>query len=176
MVNTDGTGLTRLTDSAANDTTPVWSPDGAKVLFASDRAGGAPREFDTAESYDARDVFNMDVSAGLAGAEDTVARLIENPADDMHPEWADGGRTIVLNRVYETGDGADIVVTDSDGRNERIVGTRRGWSRRTAIHEMLSGAGQLECPAKAVRFDTDRDPTRYLTCYQIDFFDRICPR
>ncbi len=35
----DGTGLTRLTNTQANDTMPVWSPDGQRIAFQSDRAG-----------------------------------------------------------------------------------------------------------------------------------------
>jgi hypothetical protein len=33
----DGTGLVRLTRNEGDDRAPVWSPDGARILFASDR-------------------------------------------------------------------------------------------------------------------------------------------
>jgi TolB protein len=35
----DGSGLTRLTDSAARDGLPVWSPDGRTIAFVSDEGG-----------------------------------------------------------------------------------------------------------------------------------------
>lgn len=35
----DGSGLTRLTDAAAIDANPAWSPDGTKIAFRSDRTG-----------------------------------------------------------------------------------------------------------------------------------------
>jgi TolB protein len=35
VVGTDGTGLTRLTSSAADDEHPTWSPDGSRIAFAS---------------------------------------------------------------------------------------------------------------------------------------------
>jgi Tol biopolymer transport system component len=38
-INPDGTGLTRLTSNAADDRNPAWSPDGTRIVFASDRAG-----------------------------------------------------------------------------------------------------------------------------------------
>jgi TolB protein len=35
VVGTDGTGLTRLTASTADDEHPTWSPDGSRIAFAS---------------------------------------------------------------------------------------------------------------------------------------------
>jgi subtilisin family serine protease len=40
VMNSDGTGQTRLTNNPAWDTAPVWSPDGTKILFTSERDGG----------------------------------------------------------------------------------------------------------------------------------------
>ena len=39
IVNTDGSGLQRLTDDPAQDGLPAWSPDGTAVAFVSDRDG-----------------------------------------------------------------------------------------------------------------------------------------
>jgi Tol biopolymer transport system component len=36
-INPDGTGVLRLTNSSAEDHNPAWSPDGTKIVFASDR-------------------------------------------------------------------------------------------------------------------------------------------
>jgi hypothetical protein len=37
VVNADGTGDTRLTNTTADETSPAWSPDGSRIAFASDR-------------------------------------------------------------------------------------------------------------------------------------------
>ena len=38
-INADGTGLTKLTDSAGHDFDATWSPDGALIAFRSERSG-----------------------------------------------------------------------------------------------------------------------------------------
>ena len=38
-MNRDGSGLRRLTDNQAIDSTPTWSPTGTQVAFTSDRTG-----------------------------------------------------------------------------------------------------------------------------------------
>ncbi len=40
VIRSDGTGLRRLTQGAANDQTPAWWPDGSGLVFTSDRGGG----------------------------------------------------------------------------------------------------------------------------------------
>ncbi|MBV9927212.1 MAG: PD40 domain-containing protein [Acidobacteria bacterium] len=41
VMNSDGTGQTRLTNNSAADTNPYWSPDGGRIAFTSDRSGNA---------------------------------------------------------------------------------------------------------------------------------------
>ena len=41
-MNADGSGQTRLTDNPADDGRPIWSPDGSRIAFASDRDGNLP--------------------------------------------------------------------------------------------------------------------------------------
>ena len=40
VARADGTGLRQLTNDAANDRFPKWSPDGRRIAFYSNRAGG----------------------------------------------------------------------------------------------------------------------------------------
>ena len=40
IMNRDGSGVRRLTNNPAIDTTPSWSPTGSQIAFTSDRSGG----------------------------------------------------------------------------------------------------------------------------------------
>ncbi|MER3496621.1 MAG: hypothetical protein C4320_07510 [Armatimonadota bacterium] len=44
MINVDGTGLERITTSAEFDGFPMWSRDGRKLVWASNRHGSKPHE------------------------------------------------------------------------------------------------------------------------------------
>ena len=68
-MNADGSGQTRLTDNPADDGRPIWSPDGSRIAFASDRDGNW-------EIY----VMNADGSG--------QTRLTDNPAWDFSPSWS----------------------------------------------------------------------------------------
>jgi uncharacterized repeat protein (TIGR01451 family) len=73
----DGTGLTRLTNSAASDVDPAWSPDGSQIAFTSNRAGNN-------EIY----LMNADGS--------NVRRLTSNTSSDTHPSWSPDGFRIAF--------------------------------------------------------------------------------
>jgi Tol biopolymer transport system component len=65
----DGTGQTRLTDNAAFDFLPSWSPDGTKIAFTSDRDGNV-------------EVYVMNAQDGS-----NQTRLTDNAASDGLPDW-----------------------------------------------------------------------------------------
>ena len=77
-MNTDGSGLTRLTEDAARDATAAWSPDGVRIAFVSERDG------------------NIEIY--LMGAEgDDPTRLTDDPAEDRWPAWSPDGTRIAFS-------------------------------------------------------------------------------
>jgi TolB protein len=76
----DGSDPVKLTDNAARDNQPAWSPDGRRIAFTSNRDGNQ-------EIY----VMNADGSNEI--------RLTNDPADDAHPSWSPDGRRIAFHRT-----------------------------------------------------------------------------
>lgn len=72
VANADGTGLRRLTETQADDRSPAWSPEGARIAFVSDRSDRNRHEN---EIY----VMRADGSG--------LRRLTRNDVWDLEPAW-----------------------------------------------------------------------------------------
>lgn len=81
----------QLTHGDHDNYTPVVSPDGRHIAFASDRTGD-------------RDIFVMSVTG------DQVRNISNHPGLDMHPEWTADGR-IVFNSSRIHGPGLKSLTT-----------------------------------------------------------------
>ena len=89
-------GETNITNNPAEEIESDLSPDGKKIVFASNRDG-------TYRLY----VVNVDGSG--------LARLTDGPAGDLSPKWSPDGKRIAFARA------AGLMVMDSDGSNTRQV-------------------------------------------------------
>src|SRR5829696_7351169 len=77
VMTSDGAGLTRLTNSKADEGYPAWSPDGRTISFDSDRDGNF-------------DVFAMNADGT------SVRPLTRHPARDVSASWSPNGGKIVF--------------------------------------------------------------------------------
>ena len=89
LVPVAGGEATRLSQSAGIDTEPDYSPDGSRILFTSDRAGGPQ-------------IYSM--SAGGGGA----SRVTFEGNYNVSPNFAPDGKSLPLSagKAAVTGDGA----------------------------------------------------------------------
>ena len=76
-MNVDGTGPVRMTNNDTIDIMPVWSPDGKKIAFRSDRDGNP-------EIY----VMNVD--------DTNTVRLTNNNDIDESPSWSPDGKKVIF--------------------------------------------------------------------------------
>src|SRR5256886_795058 len=95
VMNADGSGQVNLTNNPAEDDGPVWSPDGTKILFHTNRDGNP-------EVY----VMNADGSGQV--------NLTNNPATDDQPAWSPDGSKIAFTRSPD-GASFSIYVMQVDG-------------------------------------------------------------
>ena len=89
----------RLTHNKAFDVSPVWSPTGKRILFASNRDGG-------------RDLYLMDADGK------NVKRIFGKSADRRHPTWSPDGKQIAYTR-REQGKGF-IYIASIDGKKRNV--------------------------------------------------------
>ena len=96
ITNTDGTGLQNLTNDPGVDENPDVSPDGARVVWASDRDGGRLH------------LYTMNIDG-------TDVRQLTDSGGEMSPRWSRDGSRIAYARA------GSIYVIASEGGEPRLV-------------------------------------------------------
>lgn len=126
VANMDGSNVTALTNSPEENETPIWSPDGERILFARRLGEGRAAQLD---------IFVMDADGG------NVRNLSNFPdAQDDHHRYSADGTQIVFNSSRRTpistltdeqfenyGWEYDIYVMNADGSDQRPLVTLPGW-------------------------------------------------
>jgi Tol biopolymer transport system component len=98
VMRTDGSGQTRLTNTAGNEIGPVMSPDGRAIAFTSD-------------CYGNEDVFVISTNG------QSIKRLTASGEMDSAPDWSPDGSQIAYK---SDADGLEaIYLADPDGQNPR---------------------------------------------------------
>lgn len=118
VMSVDGANQVRLTNDAANDEAPNWSPNNSRIVFQSDR----DNLFSCiADIY----VMNWDGSG--------QTRLTSDPADDSAPVWSPDGTKIVFQSA-RNGVSYQVYVMNPDGSgqvnisNSAANDTQPSWS------------------------------------------------
>jgi TolB protein len=97
-------GLTRITQAPREDSSPAWSPEGARIAFVSNR------DFNS-EIY----IANDDGSA--------QTRLTDDPAPDRGPAWSPDGSRIAFESFRDGR--SEVLLVNADGTGlTRLAGGR----------------------------------------------------
>jgi TolB protein len=99
VMDVNGANVRQLT-SSGNNYAPVWSPDGTRIAFDSDRYGD-------------RDIFVMNADGSHQ------AQLTSDPAEDREPAWSPDGSLIAFQSDRYTP--RDVFVMNPDGSNQRAL-------------------------------------------------------
>ncbi|MDE6071069.1 MAG: peptidase S41 [Muribaculaceae bacterium] len=81
-VNVNGGSARKLTSGSTYESAPVWSPDGKKIAFASDRNGG-------------KDIYIMDSNGGAQ------RRLTSNSAAETPEAFSPDGKEVIFSAVIQ---------------------------------------------------------------------------
>ena len=136
--NADGSGLTRLTKSPEDESSPCWSPDGKWICFA-------------AKLKERRSLCKISASGGELQRISTIGVL--NPTE---PDWSPDGKWIVFTAMMG---GFEICVVPSQGGKvfELVAGEDPSWApnSRTVVFARRHGGGRTLClldvPTKQVK-------------------------
>lgn len=111
--------LRRLTEAEGYDAEGAWSPDGSRIVFASNRrayAGALSAE--DAARLERDPAWFMDLY--VMGADGSgLRRITDAPGYDGGPFWSADGERIAFRRFSEDGARAEIYTIRPDGTDER---------------------------------------------------------
>jgi eukaryotic-like serine/threonine-protein kinase len=144
LLKSDGSALRQLTSDAWRERTPVWSPDGKRIAFHSDRGG----------TYEAWTI--LPDGSGLT-------QLTHSKGHDvLQPRWSPDGSRI----AWEDGDHAGIIDVSKTGAenneeipriSESLTFFPRTWSADgRAIYGSAAGAGSPDAGIWVYSLDTHR--------------------
>ena len=107
VMDADGGNQQRLTENRKNDWGPSWSPDGKRIVFASDRKGDLVNI----------EIYVMDADGG------NLQNLTNNRVHDRFPSWSSDGERIAFSSDRDGN--REIYVMDADGGNQQNLTNNR---------------------------------------------------
>ena len=127
VAEVDGGEARQLTDAPETSTAPVWSPDGTRIAFRSDRDRNGLCYFQDCTGYNG-EIYLMDADGSRQ------RRLTDDPGDDSSPTWSPDGTRIAFAALRGVegvldlpSEDYEIYVMDADGGNVLQITDNTWW-------------------------------------------------
>jgi Tol biopolymer transport system component len=104
VMNVDGSNAQRLTNTPATEGAPSWTPDGTRIVYASNSADGTTGTFH---------IWMMNADGS------NPRQLTQGPASDFQPAVSPDGRTVAFTTDRDGGSNYNVYLMDLDGANVR---------------------------------------------------------
>ena len=120
VADLDGGGERPLTTAPGVDGDPEWSPDGTKLVFASDRDRNGDCFFHDCTGH-APELYVMNADGR------GQRRLTDDPGYDVFGTWSPDGKLIVFARLAEENGDYELFVVDASGGPPRPLTDNGEW-------------------------------------------------
>jgi len=131
-MRSDGSDPVRLTSGTSNDSLPVWSPDGRRIAFVSDRDGN-------------REIYVMNADGS------DQHNLTRNTADDWTPSWSPAGDQLAFASFRDGNWELYVISADTSASAQSSV------ARRLTTHAAADYAPAWSPDGRTLAFVSDRD-------------------
>ena len=128
VMNKDGSGVRRLTNNTAAESTPTWSPTGTQIAFTSDRSGSPQIWVMDTEGLNVR---------RITFGESWADRATWSPAPFNEIAYSARSGPGFDVRIFDVASGATKTITDGVGTNESPAFSPNG--RHIAFSSSRSG-------------------------------------
>jgi len=141
QINADGTNQHMITEGTFDDREPIFSHDGSKIAFSSDR--GDPLGSNN-------NIWVMDVKSGA------LTQLTTNPAEDVMPAWSADDKEVIFTSSRDTyktlwavnvETKAERKIADSDGN---IAAASMGPDGQLVYESSVGNDSQLNYNGKSI--------------------------
>jgi len=156
IMNSDGSNQIRLTNNDFHDYEPSLSPDGTKIVFASDR-------YDYNPTYPIGGIYIMDSDGSN---ENTIINSYES--EEGYPSWSPDGTKIVFSAYSSYKEVSDIYTMNIDGNNLIHLTNNEGSDERVHPWHIGDMMPSWSPDGTKIAFSSDRDYNGEIYIMDID--------
>ena len=164
-MNGDGSDPRRLTFNRFSDTSPVWSPDGSRIAFISNRNDP---DADACFPNCYEQLYVIDAGGG------NEHRLLETDLTTLHPDWHPDGTKLSFDTEFNLK--GDVYVVDADGSGLRLLIEDGFWADWSPDGSQIAFASARDGNVEIYVANSDGTGQRRLTeNTRLDYFPAWSP-